>query len=69
MAARTVGRTNRIVAALISYALCAAAATVIVGCGEKKPETGETRVSIKSSLARGVDPMRARTKKKKKKKR
>jgi hypothetical protein len=46
MAVKTVARTDRVVAALVSCALCVAAATAIVGCGEKKSETGETRVSV-----------------------
>jgi hypothetical protein len=42
------------------FALCVAAVLAIVGC-EKKSETGETRVSVKTGLAPGVDPMRSRT--------
>lgn len=61
MAVKTVARNNRVAAMLVLFVLCVAAAMAIVGCGEKKSETGETRVAVKSELAAGVDPMRSRT--------
>lgn len=61
MFVKPVARMDRVIALLVCYTLCVAAGMAMVGCGEKKPETGETRVSVKSGLAAGVDPMRSRT--------